>query len=322
MTADQWHLNAGAARVVDDLLANAADADIRVGSVAGARVIDCGVEVNGSLTAGMALARACLAGRGEVTLSMGRLTGRPLGQVTVAADLPYVPCLLSQYAGWKIARGRFFAMGSGPMRALAGKEKLFEELGYRESDRAAAVGILECGKPPSEEVVLELAESCGVEPDKLTLLIARTASLAGSLQVVARSVETCLHKLHELGFDVRRVRSAIGSALLPPIPRDDLVAIGLTNDSILYGGEVVLWVEGDDDSIDAIGPRLPASASADHGVPFRAIFERYGGDFYKIDPLLFSPAQVVLHNVTTGRMHSFGSVQPEILAASFWGNAS
>lgn len=322
MKQNEWRLNAGAARIVDDWLPRAHDASIHVAEVVGARVIDCGVEVTGSLSAGMALARTCLAGRGTVSLGMGHLAGRPLGVVTVAVDLPYVPCLLSQYAGWKIARGKFFAMGSGPMRALAGKEKLFEELGYRESERSSAVGILECGRPPSEEVVLELVASCGVEPDKLTLLVARTASLAGSLQVVARSVETCLHKLHELGFDVRRVLSAIGSAYLPPIPEDDLVAIGLTNDSILYGGQVVLWVEGDDDSIAAIGPRLPASASADHGAPFRAIFERYGGDFYKIDPLLFSPAQVVLHNVTTGHGHSFGAVQPEILASSFWGKAS
>ena len=38
-------------------------------------------------------------------------------------------------------------------------------------------------------VVAKVAESCRVRPDQVTLLIAPTASLAGGLQVVARSVE-------------------------------------------------------------------------------------------------------------------------------------
>jgi methenyltetrahydromethanopterin cyclohydrolase len=149
------------------------------------------------------------------------------------------------------------------------------------------------------------------------LLVAPTASLAGGLQIVARSVETALHKLHTLDFDLSRVVSAYGVAPMPPIAKDDLGAIGRTNDAILYGAKVILWVEGDDDSLLEVGPRVPSSASHDHGEPFATIFARYNHDFYAVDPHLFSPAEVVFHNVETGRVHGFGATDEAVLARSF-----
>jgi methenyltetrahydromethanopterin cyclohydrolase len=64
---------------------------------------------------------------------------------------------------------------------------------------------------------------------------------------------------------------------------------------------------------------VPSNASLAHGEPFAAIFERYHRDFYRIDPLLFSPAQVIFHNVATGRTHGFGRLEPEVLLKSFYG---
>ena len=40
--------------------------------------------------------------------------------VQVVTDHPVRACLASQYAGWAIKEGKYFAMGSGPMRAAAG----------------------------------------------------------------------------------------------------------------------------------------------------------------------------------------------------------
>ncbi len=57
------------------------------------------------------------------------------------------------------------------------------------------------------------------------------------------------------------------------------MAIGRTNDAVLYGGEVVLWVRGDDASLEAVGPRVPSGASPDHGQAFAVIFERTAGIF-------------------------------------------
>jgi methenyltetrahydromethanopterin cyclohydrolase len=162
-----------------------------------------------------------------------------------------------------------------------------------------------------------IASACRVEPPAVTLLVAPTASLAGGVQVVARSIETALHKLAELKFDLTRVVSAHGAAPLPPVAADDLAAIGRTNDSILYGARVILCVTGDDASLDLIGPRVPSSASRDHGDPFATIFARYNHDFYAVDPHLFSPAEVVFQNIETGRSHAFGRLEPGVLERSF-----
>ena len=282
----------------------------------GARVIDCGVYASGGLEVGRQLAEICLADLGRVNFVPGQPDLWPGLAVTIQTDQPVAACMASQYAGWPVTGEKFFAMGSGPMRAAAGEEKIYDQIGYRET-AAHAVGVLETGKLPPDEVCRQIAADCRIEPANLTLLAARTASIAGSVQVVARSVETALHKMHELGFDLSRVQSGYGVAPLPPIAKDDLAGIGRTNDAVLYGGEVTLWLRGDDESLATLGPQIPASASHDYGEPFAAIFERAGKDFYKIDPLLFSPGVVNLVNLDSGVFHRFGQLRPDVLKRSF-----
>jgi methenyltetrahydromethanopterin cyclohydrolase len=281
----------------------------------GARVIDCGVHATGSLQAGLALAEVCMAGLGEIRFAASRPDVWEGPAVQVHSDQPIASCMASQYAGWQITSDQYFAMGSGPMRAACGREELFDSIGYRESPKAA-IGVLESGKLPPDELCAQIAEDCGVAVSDLTLLVAPTASLAGTIQVVARSVETCLHKLHELDFDLACVRSGFGVAPLPPVAADDLTGIGRTNDAVLYGGEVTLWVSSDDDLLEEIGPGIPSSSSPDHGAPFAEVFGRYNHDFYRIDPLLFSPAVVTLNNLSSGRSFQFGRLCADVIRAS------
>lgn len=308
-------MNERASRVADELERNAAAWRVAVSRVGGARVIDCGGGVTGSLAAGLAMARACLADLADVAYVPYPLAevGGPAVQVTT--DDPVRACLASQYAGWQVQVDKFFAMGSGPMRALAAREELFAHIPGKEESRVA-VGVLETRKHPTEEVIAHLVAKLPQSAESLTLLVAPASSLAGTAQVVARSVETALHKLHELKFDVNQVISGYGVAPLPPVAADELAAIGRTNDAILYGGKVTLWVRADDEILDAIGPRVPSSASKDHGAPFAEIYKRYG-DFYKIDPLLFSPAEVEFRNLKTGRCHRFGRCEPGLVRKSF-----
>jgi methenyltetrahydromethanopterin cyclohydrolase len=311
-------LNEQARQIADDLAGQAAALRLAVHTVAGARVLDCGVAVPGGLQAGLGLARVCLAGRGQVGFVGCPLPSFPDPAVQVISDDPVPACMASQYAGWQVSVGKFFAMGSGPMRAAYGKEELFDHIGGRERP-AVAVGVLETRKLPTDEVIAYLAERVQLPAERLTLLCAPCASLAGTVQVVARSLETALHKLHELGFDLRQVVSGHGTAPLPPVAADEIGAIGRTNDAILYGGQVTVWVRGDDEQVAELGPKVPSSASPDHGAPFAEIFERYQRDFYKIDRHLFSPAVIVLVNLKTGRRHVFGRLEPEVLRRSFGG---
>jgi methenyltetrahydromethanopterin cyclohydrolase len=314
-------LNERAQRLADHLAANAGFLRIAVQqTTAGARVLDCGVQTPGGLQAGLGLARICLAGQADVTLAPRDVGGIPCIEVAVATDHPVTACMAAQYAGWQISVGKFFAMGSGPMRAAYGKEELFEKIPGREP-AVVAVGALECRHLPDDAVIDYLCERLQLPAAKLTLLTAPASSLAGNLQVVARSLETALHKLYELEFDLNQVVSGFGTAPLPPVAGDELEAIGRTNDAILYGGRVILWVRTDDQMLAEIGPKVPSSASPDHGAPFADIFRRYGHDFYNIDPLLFSPAEIVFHNLATGKSHFFGRTEPEVLKRSFFAGA-
>jgi methenyltetrahydromethanopterin cyclohydrolase len=312
------NLNARALALVENLLARSEERRVALHAIpGGGRVIDCGIEEQGGLVAGLDLARICMAGLGEVSLLVGEAGGQPCPIVQVVTDDPVRACLASQYAGWRLAERKFFAMGSGPMRAAAGEEAIFEKLGSREK-ASTVVGVLEGRKLPPPEIVERVAVACGVSPAQVIFLIAPTASLAGGVQVVARSVETALHKLSELGFDLGRIVSAQGSAPVPPVAQDDLAAIGRTNDAILYGAQVILWVTGDDDSLHEIGHQVPSASSCDYGEPFATIFARYNHDFYAVDPQLFSPALVVFQNLETGHAHVFGQVAPAVLTRSFF----
>jgi len=245
------------------------------------------------------------------------VAGRPLPCVSVNVRHPVAACMASQYAGRQVTGEDYFAMGSGPMRAAWPGEALYEAIGLSERP-AVAVGLLESGALPPEAVAAEIARACGVRPEKLALLVARTASLAGGVQVVARSVETALHKLHELSFPLARVVAGYGSAPLPPVAADDLAAIGRTNDAVLYGAEVTLYVVGDEAAIEAAGPALPSGASRDHGRPFAELFAAVDHDFYRVDPHLFAPARVSFQHLETGRTFTYGQRSEALLEASFF----
>lgn len=314
-------LNQRAARLAEAIAADAQTLRVALSHPVGATVLDLGVNAAGGLEAGRLMAEVCLAGLGEVAITAGDPTLGGWPAVVVRTDHPLAACMASQYAGWQVAGDDFFGMGSGPMRAAAGREPLFEEPALKAIASAESpeccVGVLEASALPSPAVCEDLAQKCGVAADKLTLLVAPTDSQAGSVQVVARSVETAMHKLHELGFDLTLIESGWGSAPLPPVAGDALTGIGRTNDAVLYGGHAVLYVRGDDESIAQTGPQTPSSASKDHGRPFKEVFKHYDHDFYKIDKLLFSPAVVTFVNLDTGRTHRFGQIEPEVLAESF-----
>lgn len=316
-------LNSTARLLVDRLLERAPALGIEATrSASGALVVDCGVSAGGGDDAGVGIAEIAMAGLGRVRVESP--TGpHHLPSVKVESQSPVSACLASQYAGWKVHEGGYFAMASGPIRAAIGREELYDRLarsltGDLRERADTAVGLLESAKLPPDAVCRTLAREAGVDPAALVLLVARTASPAGTLQVVARSLETALHKLDTLGFDTARIVSGRARAPLPPVPLppDDLEAIGRTNDCILYGGDVMLEVTGDEASVAEIGPLAVSGASAAHGRPFRELFEMAGRDFYAIDPALFAPAALEIRLTESGRTLRFGSFDEEVLSRS------
>jgi methenyltetrahydromethanopterin cyclohydrolase len=310
-------MNERAWTLVDQSVANAPALGIDVRTLAGgARILDAGIATPGGMAAGRTLAEICMGGLGHVSFVPVTVGADTWSGVHVWTDHPAASCMASQYAGWIINPEGFFAMGSGPIRAKARVEReLFAKLGYVE-DPARGVLVLEGRTHPTDDVADWVAEKAGLSRDAVTFVVAPTASVAGGVQIVARVIETGLHKMDTLGFDVRRVVTAMGTAPIPPVAKNDLRAIGRTNDCILYGGQARFHINAPDDELAALAERLPASTSPDYGTPFREIFKKYDNDFYKIDPLLFSPAEVWLTSATSGRTFHAGRLDGEVLRAS------
>ena len=319
--ASRPSVNALAARLVDRLVADAPALRLRVtGGPAKARVIDAGASVLGSVEAGRRIAEICLGGLGTVSIGPAGPLPRWPFSVHVHAWEPVLACLGSQYAGWSLSDrsegGDFFALGSGPGRAAAGLEAVFSEIGYRDP-ATQIVLVLEGGSPPPAAIVREVAKATGIQPGAVTFIYAPTQSLAGGTQVVARVLEVALHKAHTVGFPLDTIVDGLGAAPLAPPSPDFVTAMGRTNDAIIYGGRVHLFVTAGDAEARSLAEALPSTASRDHGAPFAELFVRNKGDFYAIDPRLFSPAEVAVTSLNSGRTYRGGRLEPELVDASF-----
>ncbi len=312
-------INRNAGRIVDGIVANAADlrCAVTIGA-AGETLIDCGAATSGGLELGRRLGEICMGGLGTVAItSQSGLENWPLG-VVVHSTNPVLACLASQYAGWTIQEeaSGFFALGSGPARALSRVEDLFKELAYVDKHHRGYL-VIEGDKPPPSTVSESVAKACGILPSDLTILFAPTWSLAGTVQIAARVLEVSLHKAHELHFPLENIIDGYGVApLAPPVP-DFVKAMGRTNDGIIFAGRIQLFVRGDDEAARKLAESLPSSTSPAYGKPFAEIFAEVEGDFYKIDPMLFSPAVVTVSNIDTGQSFHAGKIAADLVDASF-----
>lgn len=283
----------------------------------GACFIDAGIRVPAGIEAGRLVTEICAGGLGKATISTKAFGNMKLPLISFSTNYPAISLLGAQLAGWKIKIGDFSAIGSGPARALALKPKsVFEKIGYKdESD--VAVLVLETSEKPSEEAVAVISSSCRISPQNLFLILAPTSSLVGFTQISGRIAETGVHKLSELGFDPKLIVGAEGCAPILPVHSDTAKAMGRTNDAILYGGEVHLTVQCEDDNeLVALAGQSVSSASEQYGRPFAEIFKEAGFDFYKIDPALFAPAIMVITSAITGKTFGAGKLNIEVLKRS------
>jgi len=313
-------VNALAAPLVQALISQADALGVRVlRDETGVCLVDAGIQAPGSVAAGLLVTRICMGGLGDVqALASGR-EGWPTW-LQISSAQPVLACLASQYAGWSLAASKeetggkkFFALGSGPARALAVKEPLFTELGYRDRAAASGVIVLEVDRPPPPVVLQKLLRDCALAPEQLTVILTPTTSLAGTTQVVGRALEVALHKAHELGFALDDIVDGIATAPLPAPSADGVVAMGRTNDAILYGGSVQLSVRGTVEAAQDLARRLPSCNSRDFGRGFAELFKAADYDFYKIDGGLFAPAEVLVSHLDSGRSFRAGGLAMPLL---------
>ncbi len=293
----------------------------------GCTIIDAGINVPGGLEAGRIITEICMGGMGTATISQSAYTDKWPLTINIHASNPVLACLGSQYAGWSLSHEKYYALGSGPARAMAKKQKdgntvpveeLYTELEYQDSAESTAL-VIENDKIPPVEIIEKIANACGVSAEKLTIIVTPTSSIAGAVQVVGRVLEVAMHKAHELHFPLENIIDGSGSAPLCPPHPDFVKAMGRTNDAILFAGQVHLFVKGSDEEAEKLAQQLPSSTSKDYGKPFAEIFKAYEYDFFKIDGMLFSPASVIVTAVESGNSYRAGKLDNALLEQSFGG---
>jgi methenyltetrahydromethanopterin cyclohydrolase len=279
----------------------------------GATVLDFGVDAPGGVEAGMLLAEVQTAGLSTVQTRMDDVAGAPTPHVELQTDNPALSLLCSQKAGWELTfeDPPYDGLGAGPARALVAEEEEFHELDYFDEFDLTVLSV-ESIDLPGDRIAEHVAERAGVEPSGVFLPAYATGSTVGSVTAAARAAELAVFRLFELGYDVRNVQSAFGSAPIAPVSYDESVAMARTNDAVAYGGEVHLTVTEDFEAFD----RVPSSARAEYGTPFEDIFDEAGWDFYEVPETIFAPATVTV-DVIDGPTHVLGETDEEILAKSF-----
>jgi methenyltetrahydromethanopterin cyclohydrolase len=314
-------VNAACQPLVEALVKDAQALQLEVSTLSnGTRIIDAGIKCNGGLEAGRLIGEICMGGLGTATLGTNSGFDNWPWSVNVHAKTPVLSCLGSQYAGWSLSHksedSKFYALGSGPGRALAGKEEVLKEFGYKDEAESTVI-VLEVDQFPPVEVAEKVAKDCGISPENLTFILTPTSSLAGVMQIAIRVLEVSMHKAHTLHFPMDKIVDGFGVTPVAPPGGDFMTGMGRTNDAILYGGFVHLFINGTDEEAKNLAEKMPSNTSSDYGRPFAEIFKSYEYDFFKIDPMLFSPAKVTVTNGATGNSFTAGELNKELLTLSF-----
>lgn len=298
----------------------------------GATVVDCGVKPEGSIEAGLYLTRIAAGDLLSVFMTTMNYGESSLPALYVSSDNPVLATFGGQLGDWEVKDGEYFAIGSGPARALAldreipqavrakrdlyrraglvtyTPREIYERIGYADSYDKAVI-VLESSEIPPDRTLRFIAEKCYVKPSNLYALVAPTNSISGAVQIAGRIVEVGIHKLALLGFDFTRIVFGSGCSPMAPVHPDVAEAMGRTNDAIRYGGITYYVVNHNDDKmIEKFVKKVPPRDNKS----FAEIFKGARG-FYDVDLLAFAPAVITVNNLKTGRTCKAGHVNIEFL---------
>lgn len=280
----------------------------------GVKLIDAGVHVRGGLFAGLRMIELATANLSSAAIIMSELGGELWPHVEIQTDQPYWSCFICQSGNRSISVGETKTIFSGPACLLADKQHFKDEYNVVD-DSDCAILIMEGRVLPDDAVCEALAQQCGVQPSRLGIVVAPTASFAGTVQIAGRSVEATLQKLQVLGLDPYMVKSAVGRCPIASPGCDDLQALGMVNDILVRGSQVWLVVEGSgSDSILSMLPNILASTSHYFDRPFLEILTE-AGQFFQIDKRYFGPAEISIVDLKNGSAWHAGKRDESRLAA-------
>jgi len=262
-----------------------------------AKVLDLGVNKDSGREAGIKVAEVTMGGLGNIELEQNNIH-------VAIPEKPAVACLSCQLAGWAIPIAGKNKLGSGPARILAKKPSdIIDKIGYHEESEKAAIAI-ETSTLPDEETCTHILKKTGA--NELMIAAFRENSNVGLINIMARVVEMAVFRLNNLGYDTNQIISGEGTA---PLPRLDDRIMFTSNDAIIYGGSIMVKVS---DWNPELTEKSVSKASKFYGRSFEEIFNEAGGDFYKMDPDIFAPAELSIS--FEGNDYHVGCVNEEIIS--------
>ncbi|NMC79273.1 MAG: methenyltetrahydromethanopterin cyclohydrolase [Chloroflexi bacterium] len=287
----------------------------------GAIVIDMGIEAPGGWMAGKLFVEATIGGLGHVDFGRFQLGQIDLPSIDVYIDHPATACLSSQFSSWPLPQsevpGAIRPLGSGPARAIA-RIDFFSKLWDYQDNHHETVFAIQADALPDESLAEEVARECHLSPKNLYILAVKTGSIAGSIQVCSRTIETSIWCLHYRGFDLHKVICGSGTCPVVPPVADEFKALVRVNAAVVYGGSVRYVVDATDEEVQAVIDRLPTSAAPRYGEPFVKFLEESGRDVFKTDVDINSVAHYEIMNYATGNVFSAGKIEEAYLNELFF----
>lgn len=314
-----FSVNKEAMKIVKKIIENKEALNVGVISLKnGSTVIDMGINYPGGWKAAQHLTEITMGGLGLLNYGIYRLGELELPQVNIYADKPVIACLSCQLSGWALPEFKNDAgivpLISGPVRAIVKEDKFAKLFSYQDKSEKVVV-VLQDKVLPSEELTTYIAKKCKIEPENIFILVAPTGSLVGLVNVIARTLETSLWRLHELGFDINNVISAWGKAPLPPISKDEYTAMIRANTYIYYGGTAGFVVNCKDEDIERIIEDITLSpkTTKQYGIPFSKLLEEAGGNIFNMTEFCHNVTKVNFCNSFTGNTFVYGKNDQKML---------
>ncbi len=314
-----FSVNQKARKIIHYMIENKELMNIEVHELSnGATVIDTGLNCPGSWAAARFLVEATLGGLGQVQYSTMELEGLELPQVEIYVDQPAIACLSCQLSGWPLPEAKNQAgivpLISGPARAVVCKDRFAQVVDYQDHS-PEVVAAIQDNVLPDEKLTQLIATECKVDPRGVFILLAPTGSLVGSINVVARTLETAIWRLHTLGLDIKKTYSAWGKAPLPPVTKDEYQAMIRTNVYTYYGGTAAFFIEEDDEKIERIIKEIPLSprTTRNYGRSFSELLDEAGGNIFNVTDFVHNVTKIIMHNSKTGSTFQEGEIDLQML---------
>lgn len=313
-------VNERAVKLAEKMMHDPEAYKVKVLNICGANVIDAGVEADGGWEAAKLVTEILFGGLNEVTIETfpEKIGDVYYNSVHVHSDHVVLQQAGCNISGWELRPGKYAPVLAGPGRTVARKPGDWLEKYSDYSDKYhKAVLTVEKGTIMTEDEVKDLIDATGIEAKDLYIILAASGSTVCSVEVAARIIEQTLHRLREEKFNLDNIIEAHGFCVIPPVVKDDLIAMGRLNDVLMYGGQSTFTVDCEDSEIEEVIGKITSDKCSEYGTMFQKIYETHGCDFYQVPMDMYSPAKVVIINQRTGRTFKAGKFNLEVLEKSF-----